>query len=269
MLKKIKGLKVIDSKKPGPTITIIAGTHGDEICGVKAFKKVIPNIQLKKGKVYFILGNLKAIKLNKRQYQTNLNRLYKDDSLIDDKTKQCYEYKRSREIIPYLDESDALLDIHSSMNKNSTPFAICEKPAIEVAKVLPVKIISTGFNDIEPGGTDGYMFSKGKIGICIECGNHISDLSNYNAIESIYRFLNYFNMINMPPTKIVNVYSIYKTKNNFKPTKYFKDFESIKKGSIIGYDGDKKVISKKDSFILFSNSRTKPNKEAFILGTDI
>ncbi len=268
MLKKISGLKVIDSQKPGPTITIIAGTHGDEICGVKAFKKVIPNIQLKKGKVYFILGNLKAIKLNKRQYQTNLNRLYKDDSLIDIKTKKCYEYKRSREIIPYLNESDALLDIHSSMNKNSTPFAICEKNIVKIAKVLPVKTIATGFNAMEPGGTDGYMFSKGKIGICIECGNHISDLSNYNAIESIYKFLNYFGMVDIPKTKTVNVYFIYKTKNNFKPIKCFRDFESIKKGSLIGYDGGKKIIAKKDSFILFPVKRTKPNKEAFILGSN-
>jgi succinylglutamate desuccinylase len=268
MLKTIPGLKVIDSQKPGPIITIIAGTHGDEICGVKAFKKVIPNIKLKKGKVYFILGNIKAIKINRRQYQYNLNRLYKDDSLIDNKTKQTYEYKRSREIMQYLNNSEALLDIHSSMSKNSTPFAICEKPFIKIAKVLPVKIIATGFATIEPGGTDDYMFSKGKVGICIECGNHISDLSDYNAIESIYRFLNYFNMVDIPSVKIVNVYSIYKTKNNFKPIKSFKDFEQIKKGNLIGYDGNKKIISKKDNFILFARKRTKSNKEAFILGSN-
>lgn len=266
MLKKIPGLKVVDSKKPGPTITIIAGTHGDEICGIKAFKKVIPNIQLKKGKVYFILGNLKAIKLNKRQYQSNLNRLYKDDSLIDEKTKQSYEYKRSREIMNYLNDSDALLDIHSAMNKDSTPFTICEKSLINIAKVLPFKTIATGFTAMEPGGTDGYMFSKGKIGICVECGDHVSDLSNFNAIESIYKFLNYFDMVDIPPTKIVNVYFIYKTKNNFKPIKYFKDFEPIKKGSLIGYDGNQKVIAQKDGFILFVVSRNKPNKEAFLLG---
>lgn len=266
MLKTIPGLKIIDSQKPGPTITIIAGTHGDEICGIKAFKKVIPNLKLKKGKVYFILGNLKAIKLNKRQYQTNLNRLYKDDSLIDDKIKKTYEYQRSRKIMKYLDISDALLDIHSAMNKDSTPFIICEKSFIKIAKTLPGKIIATGFSAMEPGGTDGYMFSKGKIGICIECGDHISDLSNYNASEAIYNFLYYFNMIDIPTQKITNVYFIYKTKTNFKPIKYFKDFESIKKGSIIGYDGNKKVIAQKDGFILFVVPRKQSKKEAFLLG---
>lgn len=266
MLKKISGLKIIDSQKPGPIITIIAGTHGDEICGIKAFKKIIPDIQLKKGKVYFILGNLKAIKLNKRQYQSNLNRLYKDDLLIDEKTKLSYEYKRSREIMPYLDDSEALLDIHSAMNTNSTPFAICEKQFIKIAKTLPVKIIATGFSEMEPGGTDGYMFSKGKIGICVECGDHISDLSNYKAIESIYAFLNYFDMVDIPSQKTTHVYFIYKTKSNFKPAKYFKDFEPIKKGSIIGYDGNKKITAKEDGFILFVVSRNKPNKEAFLLG---
>ena len=266
MLKSISGLKIVDSQKPGPTITIIAGTHGDEVCGIKAFKKVIPNLKLKKGKVYFILGNLKAIKLNKRQYQSNLNRMYKDDSLIDEKTKQSYEYQRSREIMPYLNDSEALLDIHSAMIKDSIPFAICEKPFIDIAKVLPIKTIATGFTAMEPGGTDGYMFSQGKVGMCIECGNHISDLSDYNAIEAIYSFLNYFDMIYLPIQKTANVYFIYKTKNNFKPIKYFKDFEPIEKGSLIGYDGDKKVLAQKNGFVLFVISRNKPDKEAFLLG---
>jgi len=266
MLKPISGLKVIDSQKPGPTITIMAGVHGDELCGIKAFKKIIPQIKLKKGKVYFILGNLKAIKLNKRQHQANLNRMFKDDSLIDAKTKLAYEYKRSREIMPYLDDSDALLDIHSAMNKDSIPFAICEKPFINIAKLLPVNTIASGFTVMEPGGTEGYMYQNKKIGICIECGNHISDLSDFNAIQAIYNFLNYFDMVNMPCLKKVFVYYIYKTKTNFKPIKYFKDFDPIKKGSLLGYDGTKKIIAKENGFILFSISRNKPDKEAFLLG---
>jgi len=266
MLKLIPGLTIVDSKKPGPIITIMAGTHGDEICGVKAFKKVIPNLKLKKGKIYFILGNLKAIKLNQRQYQTNLNRLYKDDSLIDLKTKQTYEYKRSREIMPYLNDSIALLDIHSAMDKDSIPFAICEKPFFKIAEQLPVKIISSGFTKMEPGGSEGYMFQNNKIGVCIECGNHISDLSDQNAIDAIYTFIANFNMIDKPAPQKVNVDFIYKTKINFKPINYFKDFEPIKKGNIIGYDGSKKVIAKSNGFILFVVSRRTSNKEAFLLG---
>jgi succinylglutamate desuccinylase len=266
MLKPISGLTIIDSKKPGPIITIMAGIHGDEICGIKAFKKVIPNLKLKKGKVYFILGNLKAIKLKQRQYQTNLNRLYKDDSLIDNKIKKTYEYKRSREIIPYLNDSIALLDIHSAMDKDSTPFAICEKPFIKIAEKLPVKIISSGFTKLEPGGSEGYMYTNKKIGICIECGDHISDLSNQNAIDAIYTFIAHFNMIDKPMQQKVNVDFIYKTKTNFKPIKYFKDFEPIKKGSVIGYDGTKKIVAKNNGFILFVVNRKTSNKEAFLLG---
>ncbi len=266
MLKPIAGLTIIDSKKPGPTITIMAGTHGDEICGIKAFKKVIPTLQLKKGKIYFILGNLKAIKLKQRQYQTNLNRLYKADSLIDLNTKKAYEYKRSREIMPYLDDSLALLDIHSAMDKDSTPFAICEKPFFNIAIKLPVKIISSGFTNMEPGGSEGYMFQNKKIGICIECGNHISDLSDQNAIDAIYTFIAHFDMIDKPVPQKVNVDFIYKTKTNFKPIKYFKDFEPIKKGNLIGYDGTKKVVAKSNGFILFVVNRKTANKEAFLLG---
>ena len=265
MIKPISGL-TINSKKPGPTITIMAGVHGNEICGIKAFKTVIPNLKLKKGKVYFILANLKAIKLGKRQYQVNLNRLFQEDKFINNKIKKTYEYQRSREILPYLNDSMALLDIHSSANKDSIPFTICEKPFFDIAKKMPTKIISSGFVKMEPGGTDYYMYNNKKISICIECGSHISDLSNQNAIDAIYTFLSCFNMIQKPSQKIAKVNFIYKTKTNFKLIKYFKDFEPIKKGSTIGYDGNQKVISQQNGFILFAVSRKSPDKEAFLLG---
>jgi len=152
------------------------------------------------------------------------------------------------------------------MDKDSIPFAICEKPFFKIAEQLPVKIISSGFTKMEPGGSEGYMFQNNKIGVCIECGNHISDLSDQNAIDAIYTFIANFNMIDKPAPQKVNVDFIYKTKINFKPIKYFKDFEPIKKGNIIGYDGSKKVIAKSNGFILFVVSRRTSNKEAFLLG---
>jgi len=274
-MKKIKGLKILDSKKPGPTLTIMAGVHGNEICGITAFKKIINGIKIKKGKVYFILGNIKAIKKCSRQINFNLNRMFRLSSSLTKKQKESYEYKRSREIIPYLNQSIALLDIHSSLDKNSQPFIVCEKPIIKVAQYLSPKIITLGITKLEPGGTDGYMYNKKKIGICIECGYHKDPKASSVAIDAIYSFLSYFDMLkNKYPIiktkkKIYEMERIYLTKKDFVPNAKYGDFTPIKKGSVIGSDSNKKIIVKKNYITLFVFPKKEPDKEAFLLGNII
>jgi len=79
-------IKVICKKggKTGKTTLILAGVHGNEKCGIIAFDKIIKNIKIESGKVYFIYSNLKAIKQNKRYIEKNLNR--------------CFFKKQSKEI---------------------------------------------------------------------------------------------------------------------------------------------------------------------------
>jgi succinylglutamate desuccinylase len=59
-------------------------------------------------------GNIEAIEKKERQIDLNLNRMFRDDSTFTLEERVSVEYKRSREIMPYLDLSDASLDLHSS-----------------------------------------------------------------------------------------------------------------------------------------------------------
>lgn len=262
---------IIDSGLPGPIVTIIGGTHGDEICWVQALDTIRDTLKVKKWKLYLIYGNIEAIEKNTRQIDLNLNRMYRDDSTFTESEKNTIEYRRSREIIPYLEQSDALLDLHSSPSIGSPAFIICEENCRDVIDRFPFETVCYGFTDMEPGGTDGYMNSRGKIGICVECGNHLDATARDKALISITRFLEYFDMIDSNSTESTPTKSIYtatlayKTKTtSFKVVKKFSDFENITIWQLIGYDSDEAIYSDFDGKILFAWYRDQIGVEWFV-----
>jgi len=255
----------------GPVSIILAGVHGDEKCGVEVLKKIIPNLKIEKGRVLFGYGNPRAIKEDKRFVEENLNRMFKKDDLLSEKEKESYEYKRAQFLKKYLNQADALLDIHASFVPNSKPFIICEANAKETTKYLPINLVVYGFDKVEPGGTDYYMNSIGKIGICVECGYLDNFESRKVAEESIFAFLeargHIKNNVKSRKQSYVQMCDLYITKtNSFILSKQFSDFEEITEGQIIGMDGKNEVRAEKASVILFAGNRSQSGEEAFLLG---
>src|SRR3989344_2642998 len=111
---------VKESKNPGMNIVVLAGVHGNESFGVKMLEKIIPRLRIVSGKVTFIFANLEAIKQNKRFIEYNLNRAFFKTQPKE--IAETLEGKTAREIIPYLEQADVLLDIHASFILNSIPF---------------------------------------------------------------------------------------------------------------------------------------------------
>lgn len=262
----------IIGKEDGPTSVILAGVHGNERCGVDAFDKMLPNLTIDRGCVWFGYGNPQAIEANVRFTEANLNRMFKDDSLLSELEKQSYEYARAQYIKQYLDQADVLLDIHASFTPESKHFAICEPNAKGIVEYLPVDLVVAGFDAIQPGGTDSYMNSAGKIGICIECGYLGDPTSTERAEQSIFAFLNargHNTSSDMRPQQqsYMRMYELYKTKTDqFVLSKPFDDFEVVSKGQVIGTDGNEEIRAEKDSIIVFARNRNQKNDEAFLLG---
>lgn len=258
-------------KEKGPTSIILAGVHGDERCGVEILKKTLLNLEIASGRVLFGYGNPKAIEVNRRFTEANLNRMFKDTTQLSKDEKQSYEYARAQFLKTYLDQADALLDIHASFTPRSTPFIICEMNAKDIVKYLPVDLVVSGFDNVEPGGTDHYMNRTGKIGICVECGYLNDPKSIQTAEESIIAFLKARGHLpnNIPPKKQshIRVYDLYTTEtNNFTLSKPFNDFEELLKDQIIGTDGKNDVFAQKESVILFARNVQEAGDEAFLLG---
>lgn len=264
-------------------VTVMAGVHGNEICGLEAVRKALREIetgklQILRGTVHFIFANLPGIALGVRQTQMNLNRAFKTESEYSEDQLQSYERRRALELMPFLEGSDALLDIHSSFTEESVPFIICEPHSFMIAERLNFPIRSHGWDIIEAGGTDYYVNRNQKHGrgICIECGWHLDPKAPERAFESLLTFLQIMRVIDnverpIPAPRsqrVVFVPKIHITKTNFRPAKKFSDFEKIQNGELIGYDGDVPIFSPDDHVIIFARPRERAGEEAFILGVE-
>lgn len=261
----------IEGREDGPTSIILVGVHGDERCGVEALERVLPSLEIERGAVFFGYGNPRAIEVNKRSIDANLNRMFKGDEQLTQEERQSYEYQRAQFLKNYLSKANVLLDIHASSTQDSKPFIICESNAEKIVKYLPIKLIVSGLDKVEPGGTDYYMNSNGKIGICLECGYTKDPQATVVAKESILAFLRACGHISgdLKSTKqsYVRMYDLYKTKSkNFTLSSPFSDFEEVLKGQVIGIDGKNEVRVNKDSLILFARNRKQIGEEAFLLG---
>lgn len=266
-------ITTFNSSRPGLNLIIMAGVHGDEVCGLEAFTRYIPNFQPLNGCVTFIIGSPKAVVANKREFKTNLNRMFRPDTELSQQELLSYEYQRSRELMSILAKADALLDIHSSTTKQTVPFVICESQSFDCVAHLPVEKVVSGIDILHPTGTDAFVNMSGGKGICIECGNHNDAQSVDVALEAIESFLGYFGVINKPKTQLKNqsyikADTIYKNINEFVLAREFKEFEKVSKGDVIGIDGTQSILAPYNGVILFPNNRKKTNQEAFLFGVE-
>jgi succinylglutamate desuccinylase len=256
--------------KPGPTLAIFAGLHGNETAGVFALQELIPKLKITRGKIFIAYANPPAIEAGVRMVNKNMNRCFNKDNKGTDP-----EDIRAKELMTVLDSSDALLDLHMFYD-DGVPFVICEDNAVDIAHKFDVDIISTNWDTTEPGAADGYMFRQGKIGICIECGP-ISKAQEYKgfSIRTIYQFLRHFDMsdsrteFSTKPKRIVRAsHMVRKSSANFKLTDGFRNFDKMKNGQIISVDGKERYVAKDGECIIFPHYNARIGEEAFIIGTE-
>ncbi len=268
-----KNIIELKAKERGSTSIILVGTHGNEKCGIRALNKIFSQLKIRRGRVFIICGNPEAIKRNKRFIDKDLNRMFKPAKLLSKSDKGSYEYRRMQILKKYLNRADALIDIHASRTRKTKPFIICEKNAMEIVKLLPIRTVVSGFDKLEPGGADYYMNRMNKIGVCVECGYFKSPQSTQMAKDIILAFLKIRGHIISNKTAkrqkqtFIRMRYLYITKTNrFTLSKSFDDFEKINLGQIIGTDGNKKIRSARKSIILFARNGNKIKEEAFLLG---
>ncbi|PIT93119.1 MAG: hypothetical protein COU06_01825 [Candidatus Harrisonbacteria bacterium CG10_big_fil_rev_8_21_14_0_10_38_8] len=267
---RIKGVK------PGKKVVIIGGVHGNEVCGVRLLSKFIEeDIKIKSGELILIFGNPRAINEGVRFIDTNLNRLFQSENKLSKKEKESYEFERMKTIRTVLEEADILIDIHSSNSIVSKPFIICENNSYNLVENIPFEIISSGWDEMQPGGTDYFMNSINKQGVCIECGSNTDPKTLENATKAVSQFLIGLGIIegnlidNLAEKKYLKVFFQYKTKTNFIPAQEFSDFQFIKENTLIGYDDKELITNQESGYILFSRERINPNEEGFLMAKEI
>jgi predicted deacylase len=191
---------LFDSGLPGPRVHVQVLTHGNEFCGsIAADELLAEGFRPLKGQLCVVFANHEAHArwdpqdpYISRFVDEDLNRVWDDASLADGDT--C-EKRRARELAPFVDAADFILDIHS-MNENCAPLMVCgrlEKNARYAAALgMPADLlIDTG----HPAGLR--MIERGAFGdaaapqcaLLIECGQHWEAAAADVARDSLARFL--------------------------------------------------------------------------------
>ncbi|PLX20689.1 hypothetical protein C0584_05620, partial [Candidatus Parcubacteria bacterium] len=220
------------------------------------------------GSVYFVFANPRAIEKNIRFTEKNLNRCF-----ISTNTGDAYEDNRARELMRLLDECDALLDLHSSISSDTKPFIITDN-GLELSAKMNFELIATGFDTVEPGGSDGYMLNNKKIGLCLECGYLGASSENSDlAYDSIVQFLQHYNSIEKINSeheisqKVVHVDEVQiVTDDSFQMTRSFADFETVPAGTVLARDDKNEYKTTKERVVIFGSAGKPVGAEAYILG---
>ncbi len=255
-------------KLPGKTVAVFAGVHGNEKVGFLTLDKIISEIEITAGAIYFAYANPPAIEQHIRAVDKNLNRLFSRETRGD-----TYEDKRAHELMDIMDECEAVLDLHSYNSEFGEAFAITESSGYELVAKMNFPIVASGFSGLG-NGTDGYMYKRGKIGICLECGTTNRYESFLDLAElSVYQFLQYFGCVEttIPYSQVEQKYLdvkevIYKRTEGFKFSKKFKDFEGLPTGEPFLFDGDVSRTAEEGECIIFPRPDVAIGGEAGIIG---
>jgi predicted deacylase len=192
---------LLDSGKPGPNVMLQALTHGNEFCGAIALDYLFrEKIRPRAGKLTLAFANVAAYARfdfddpdRSRYLDEDYNRVWGDDVLLG--PRDSAELRRARELRPFVDVADHLLDLHS-MHEPCRPIMVCAKSEKSVALArrigMPADLLldtghPAGLRMIERGAFDDPASPRSAV--LIECGQHWEKSSAQVAIDTALRFL--------------------------------------------------------------------------------
>ncbi len=172
--------------KPGPTVVLIGGVHGNEPAGVAAIRSVLTQLRERqlplRGTVCGLLGNPEALKSGQRYLSRDLNRGWHGRTLsaLRHGYGSAHEDAAQRGLLaalaPYICEPDpkpvTFIDLHSTSGPGA-PFACIAdvRRNYTVAAALPMPVI-LGIEEMLDGTLLGFLCDLGHSGIAIEGGQN-------------------------------------------------------------------------------------------------
>ncbi len=279
-----------DSGRPGRHVMVQALTHGNELCGAIALdwllRQAIP-LAPARGRLTLAFANVAAFeRFNpeaphaSRCVDEDLNRVWADEVLLG--SRDSCELRRARELRPFVDAADFLLDIHS-MTEPCAPLMVCgdggrggDKSAAlaRQLKVPEVLLVDTG----HPAGLR--MIDRGEFGnpknartaVLIECGQHWEANAAAVAADTMLRFLEHtgvlpsayaqahIKQLAVPLPKMQRLvrvtHAVVARSPAFAFVAPFKGLEMIARaGEVIATDGDDIIRTPYDNAVLVMPNR--------------
>ena len=187
----------LDTGRPGPTVVVFGGLHGNEPAGCQALLRVLARVEREglplRGRLWGVAGNLRALAAGRRYIDRDLNRRWIAEDIariVNAGPEQAAEDLEQLELLTVLapllveaTEPIVFLDLHSTSGP-ATPFS-CMADVLrnrEVALALPIPVV-LGLEEVIDGSLLGYLCDLGHIGVAVEGGQH-TDPATIDCHES-------------------------------------------------------------------------------------
>ncbi len=197
----VEYVHVFDSGRPGPNVMVQALTHGNELCGALALVWLLQQpLPLRHGRLTLAFANVAAFErfdakdpFPSRCVDEDFNRVWADEVLFG--PRDSVELRRARQLQPFVDAADFLLDIHS-MSEPCRPLMVCgtvDKNAAYARRLgMPGDLLidtghPAGLRMVERGGFGDP--ASPRCALLIECGQHWERVAEDVAIDALVRFL--------------------------------------------------------------------------------
>ena len=268
-------IHTFDSGKPGPHVLVNALTHGNEICGAIVLDRLLRHkLRPARGVLTLAFANVAAFQrfdtanpYASRFVDEDFNRVWTRETL--DGPRRSIELDRARQLRPFVDAADFLLDIHS-MLEPSPPVMICGpldkgiRFAFDVG--IPRDIVSdtghaNGTRMRDYGGFGDPASPKNAL--LVECGQHWERNAEAVAWQTTWRFLDRVGVVdraeaareieaNVPAQRLIRVTeAVIANTPAFRFAKPFAGMEVIPhEGDLIAWDGDAPVRAPYDNCVL-------------------
>ena len=198
------------SDTPGPHVCVNALVHGNEVCGAIAadwlLRELAAGLQLTRGTLSVAFANVDAYQsfdankpFDSRCVEEDFNRLWDEATL--DGNRDSRELRRARELRPFYDTVDHLLDLHS-MLEPAPPISLAGDTAkgLALARAVgaPEHILVDAGHAAGKRLRDYAGFgdpSSPKSAVLIECGQHWERAVGDVAKQVTLRFLKHFDVL--------------------------------------------------------------------------
>ena len=194
-------LWTFESGTPGPHVALQALTHGNEVCGAIALDFLLDAaIRPLRGTLSLCFANAAAFQtwnpaepFKSRYVDEDFNRIWAASALEGDRNSA--ELSRARELRPFYDGVDYLLDIHS-MSDACPPLMLAgtRRKGVELARALgyPEFVVVDAGHSAGRRLRDYARFddpADPRAALLIECGQHWTGDSASVALQTALRFL--------------------------------------------------------------------------------
>ena len=250
------------SEVPGPTVMVVGLTHGNEFCGAETLHWALEEgVRPLCGTLVLAFSNVAAYRsfnplkpYDSRFLDRDMNRVWRDDWLAAEQTREA---ARARELLPFVQQADYLLDIHSTTFP-VRPFFVCGK--VDRARDLA---LATGFPRtilLEGGMVEDRVMVEyppfvdptgAKTAILVECGGHFLKSTAIAAKAAFLDFLTATGVIDAafaasrrpavptPPSGLYDITHVHTARtDDLSYAQAFEGFEEVAEGALIARDGD-------------------------------